>query len=169
MSCPSLRAETSIQLEGVSMKKLSVFAAATILILLETVTLARTVNANTCRMPQGKDILAAYEVIFKGRAISTHKSYLLWNPNRLPDSYTEFEVLEVFKGKIDQKIRVYHSRKQDNETPPVIFEKDSLEIVFAHHRTASDLLTVDACTPRATSANTLHELVYEQNERKEAP
>jgi len=135
-----------------------------ILVVLVITSLPDTAEAYSCRVPQGKDAIAGYAAIFKGRVLATHRSYFFWKSKGQPDSYTEFEVLEVFKGDIGQRVRVYHSRKQDIEAPPVVFERDAEEVVFAHRLAGDNFYRAYKCGYHIITGNTLRILMKYKDE-----
>ena len=89
------------------------------------------VYAAGCSRPSGKQAIERYDIIFKGKALSTKPidgSFSeIWHP---VDSYTEFEVLKAYKGDLSDTVNIYH-RIVPTKHLSINFDKDGETMVFA--------------------------------------
>ncbi|MCB9995683.1 MAG: pentapeptide repeat-containing protein [Rhodospirillales bacterium] len=64
-------------------------------------------NATSCAFPE--EPIKQYDVAFKGKALGLSKESAIENGKQVEKTYTTFEVIKEYKGKLPKQLKIYHS------------------------------------------------------------
>jgi len=89
-------------------------------------------SATSCLIPSCESKFQQHELVFKGKALKTKKSFSLPFLSNKQDTYTEFQVLSLYKGTANNKVKIYYStRKSQHYRTPEAFKRGDEVLIFA--------------------------------------
>ncbi len=91
-------------------------------------------RATSCMIPNGKEIIQQYDVIFKGTVSS------------ISANSTTFKIREVYKGVLPEKVDINHSIRSMGGESRRKFENDNEYIIFTNH-SEDGTYGINVCTP----------------------